>query len=73
MSGVGRMIVATERFAAKEATMISCPEALKWNKERSIVLNLLGVVGYLLMSVVVIVAVVFFGFVGAIFSLALKR
>ena len=53
--------------------MISCPETLMWKKGRHVALNLLGALAYVLLNAVVIVTVVFFAFIGAIFSLALKR
>ena len=52
--------------------MLSCPQFLKWNSNRHVVLNLFGAVGYIVYCRTAIAFLVLFAFIGAIFGLAAK-
>ena len=52
--------------------LFDAPEVLKWKKGRNPFLNVLGVFAYIAYLLLIVGCVVLFGFIGAIFSLALK-
>lgn len=52
--------------------MLDAPDFMKWDKERHAIINILCVLLYIAYIVLIVGCVVFFGFIGAIFSLARK-